>query len=172
MSWRTSGSATRSRSRSGATSGWPRASPPTFEYLWEFCGDRRGFNAALRQLYRDTKADGVGPAVVDKPEDIFAPNTYDRGALTLHALRLRVGDPKFFRILKAFHARHAGGNATSADFIELAVQESGDAGVGGLLQAWLYEEPVPPLSGAEAALVEAEGDAGARRQAAPAVRRR
>jgi hypothetical protein len=31
---------------------------------------------------------------------------------------------------------------------------------------------VPPLSGAEAALVEAEGDTGARRQAAPAVRRR
>jgi hypothetical protein len=44
--------------------------------------------------------------------------------------------------------------------------------VRGLLRAWLYEDPVPPLSGAEAALVEVEGDAGTRRQAAPAVRRR
>jgi aminopeptidase N len=143
-----------------------------FEFLWEYRGDRPGFNAALRQLYRDTRRDGVGPAVVDRPEDIFAPNTYDRGALTLHALRLRVGDQTFFRILRAFHARYAGRNATSADFIATAVRESGDAGVRGLLRAWLYEQPVPPLSGTEAALVEAEGDTGPRRQAAPAVRRR
>ena len=140
-----------------------------FEFLWEYRGDRPGFNAALHQLYRDTRRDGVGPAVVDRPEDIFEPNTYDRGALTLHALRLRVGDQKFFRILRAFHARYRGKNATSADFVATAVRESGDAGVRRLLRAWLYEQPVPPLSGAEAALVEAEGDTGPRRQAAPAV---
>jgi aminopeptidase N len=141
-----------------------------FEYLWVYRDDRAAFDAALRRLYRDTKAAGIGPAVVSRPEDIFEPNTYDRGALTLHALRLQVGDEAFFRILKTWHKRHAGGNATSADFIELAVQASGDPGVRGQLQAWLYEKALPPLPGAEAALV-AKGEAAPRHEA-PAVRRR
>jgi aminopeptidase N len=108
-----------------------------FEFLWIYRDDRKAFNAALRQLYRDTKKAGIGPAVVSEPEEIFEPNTYDRGALTLHSLRLRVGDDTFFDIIQTWHKRYAGRNATSADFIDLAVQVSKDQGVRDLLEAWL-----------------------------------
>jgi aminopeptidase N len=143
-----------------------------FEYLWIFRDDQKAFNAALRQLYRDTKKAGIGPAVVSEPEEIFEPNTYDRGALTLHSLRLRVGDEKFFDILRTWHKRYAGGNATSADFIKLAVQVSKDQGVRDLLEAWLYDEEIPPLSGPEAALAASEGDQAALRHDAADSRRR
>lgn len=141
-----------------------------FEYLWEFRDDRPAFNRALRQLYRDTRKDKVGPAVVSRPEDLFAANTYDRGALTLHALRLKVGDTAFFRVLRAFHSAYSGGNATSADFIRLAVAVSGDPGVRDLLRSWLYDEEVPTLPDREEAAMAAS-EADVPRQVAPLVRR-
>ena len=78
--------------------------------------------------------------------------------MTLHSLRLRVGDETFFDILQTWHKRYAGRNATSADFIKLAVQVSKDQGVRDLLEAWLYDEEIPPLSGPEAALAASEAD--------------
>ena len=44
------------------------------------------------------------------PDDLFAPPVYDRGAMTLHALRLKVGDDAFFKLLRAWTKRNAGGN--------------------------------------------------------------
>ena len=55
--------------------------------------------------------------------------------------------PKVLCILRAFHAFYRGRNATSQDFINVAVFVSDDGSVRELLQAWLYEEPVPPLPG-------------------------
>lgn len=144
-----------------------------FEYLWLYRDDRRALNGELRRLYNAVKAANIGPAVVSRPEDMFAPNTYDRGALTLHALRQRVGDDSFFRILKAYHARYAGGNATSADFIALATQESGDPGVEQQLRAWLYDQALPPLPRSDSALAAARtGAEPATRAAVPPARRR
>ena len=135
-----------------------------FEFIWEFKSDRVGLDAAFRDLYDYVLENEVGPAVVSQPEDIFADNTYYRGALALQALRLRVGDDAFFRTLKAFFRNHRYGNATSADFVDTAVRQSGQPAVRNLLNAWLYEEAVPPLG-------DYRGAAGARsakaRAAAP-----
>ncbi|HMR34073.1 MAG TPA: M1 family metallopeptidase [Geminicoccaceae bacterium] len=116
-----------------------------FEFIWEFKSDRVGLDAAFRDLYDYALENELGPAVVSTPEDIFSDRTYYRGALTLQALRLRVGDDAFFRTLKAFFRNHRYGNATSADFVDTAVRQSGQPAVRGLLNAWLYEQPVPPL---------------------------
>ena len=69
-----------------------------FELLWQHRGDRPGLEAGIRGPARLRGREGVGPAVVSRPQDLFAFNTYYRGALTLHALRLDVGDRKFARI--------------------------------------------------------------------------
>lgn len=122
-----------------------------FEILWPNHDDPAGFTADMQGLYAYVVEEGVGPAVVSRPQDIFADNTYYRGALTLYALQLEVGDKMFRKIIRAYYDTYAGGNATSAGFIAVAESVSKDPDVGPLLNAWLYEEPVPPLPGASVA---------------------
>ena len=122
------------------------------ELLWQYRYDAAAFDAAMAHNYRGIVADGIGPAVVSRPEDLFADNTYLRGSLTLYALRQEVGDTVFFRTLRTFHERYRGGNATSADFIATAVAVSGRPKVRPLLRAWLYDEAVPALDGVAAAM--------------------
>ncbi len=129
-----------------------------FEILWENRASQPGFDQAMDDLYRFVVGRGVGPAVVSRPEDLFAFNTYYRGALTLQALRLTVGDRTFQHILRSWYRTYRNANATSRDFIELA------AGIGGrqvrpLLHAWLYEEPVPRWPHALASLSASESAA-------------
>jgi aminopeptidase N len=122
-----------------------------------FRDDAAAFNRAIRELYRFVVKEKIGPAVVSRPEDIFADNTYLRGALTLQALRYEVGDKAFFRTLRSFYDLYRYGNAMSDDFVKVAVKEGHSPGVRRLLQAWLYDEAVPPLTqGTDAATMAAE----------------
>ena len=118
-----------------------------FEVLWGHRNDPAGFDAEMRAIYDYAVEEEVGPAVVEKPEQLFTDRTYLRGALALYALRLKVGDRTFFNILRRFANTFKGGNATSKHFIETAVTVSRDNSVHRLLRNWLYEEPVPPLAG-------------------------
>ena len=69
---------------------------------------------------------------------------YDRGALTLHALRLKVGDTVFFRILKEYFRKFKHGNASIADFITLA-EEISNQELDAFFKAWLYETALPDI---------------------------
>lgn len=122
------------------------------EFLWGNRADGAALDAAFEELYDDVVKNQIGPAVVSRPEDIFADNTYYRGALALQSLRLTVGDTAFYRTLKEFHRRYRGRNATSADFIAVAVQVSGDPAARRVLRGWLYDETVPELPGGKARL--------------------
>jgi aminopeptidase N len=121
-----------------------------FEVVWANRNDPDGFHEDMIAIYDDVVANNVGAAVVDAPEEMFTDRTYLRGAAALYALRLQVGERKFYRILRAFLREFGGGNASSADFIRTAVRESGDGSVRGLLRAWLYEDQVPDLPAAAA----------------------
>ena len=118
-----------------------------FEVVWANRGDAAGFHAEMRDLYDYVAENEVGPAVVDAPEELFTDRTYYRGAMALYALRLTVGERAFFRTLATFTTIYRGRNATSADFIRIAVLVSGKPAVRNLLNAWLYQEAVPPLPG-------------------------
>ncbi|MCZ7539343.1 MAG: M1 family metallopeptidase [Anaerolineae bacterium] len=78
------------------------------------------------------------------PDALFNRGVYVRGALTLHALRLRAGDEVFSAILRAYYARHQQGNATTADFIAVAEEIAGEP-LGDLFDAWLYAPALPDL---------------------------
>jgi aminopeptidase N len=82
------------------------------------------------------------PAALPGPEVMFSTPVYDRGAMTLQALRQRVGDDTFFRILRAWYRQHRFGNATTGDFIALAQRRSG-LDLRGFFDAWLFTEGRP-----------------------------
>ncbi|MGO3479025.1 MAG: M1 family metallopeptidase [Brachybacterium tyrofermentans] len=57
---------------------------------------------------------------------MFDDRIYKRGALTAHALRVRVGDAAFFEILQSWIAENSGGNVTTEMFREHAQRVSGE----------------------------------------------
>ena len=96
------------------------------------------------QYVRTIPASRMDPIGDPGPDNLFDPEVYDRGALTLHALRLKVGDAAFFRIMKEWFLRHKDGNASTADFIGLSEEISGQD-LGDFFQAWLYETDLPDI---------------------------
>ena len=97
--------------------------------------------------------DQVGKSLEAPPgkpgaDHLFGVSVYQRGALTLHALRLTVGDDSFFRILRTWADRHKYGNADTAEFIDLAKEEAPQVApdvIDALFQAWLYGKQMPAL---------------------------
>ena len=77
-------------------------------------------------------------------DQMFHYSVYLRGGLTLHALGVEVGEDTLFAILRAWADRYAYGNASTADFIALAEEMSGDD-LDALFDAWLYQADLPPL---------------------------
>jgi peptidase M1-like protein/immune inhibitor InhA-like protein len=122
------------------------------EWLWS---EDKGFGSAQDNfdfLYEAIPADdGFWSVVVADPgpDFLFDFAEYGRGAMTLHQLRLAVGDATFFRILKTWHAQHAGGNGSTEQFIALAEALSGQD-LTSLFDTWLYTPSKPVLSGAAA----------------------
>jgi aminopeptidase N len=79
------------------------------------------------------------------PSELFSPMmVYERGALTLHALRLHLGDEAFFTVLRTWTARFHNGNATTEDFMALAEEISGEQ-LDDFFESWLYEPALPDL---------------------------
>ena len=78
------------------------------------------------------------------PELMFDDRVYKRGALTLHAVRLTVGDDAFFDLLRDWVAEHRGGTVSTADFVAFAIDQTG-ADLGALFNAWLHDPALPDL---------------------------
>jgi aminopeptidase N len=78
------------------------------------------------------------------PDLMFDDRVYKRGALTLHALRLTLGDDPFFALLKTWTRSYRAVTATTADFVTLA-EEASTRPVATLLHAWLDQPGLPPL---------------------------
>ena len=116
------------------------------EWLWsEGSGgptahDRaRQHHGHLRALPQDLVLADPGPA------DMFDDRVYKRGALTLHALRLAVGDDAFFHLLKGWTSSHQHSVVTTAEF-EAIVRRTASRPVDDLLTAWLRQPALPALS--------------------------
>ena len=78
------------------------------------------------------------------PNDLFNGGVYIRGGLTLHALRLEVGDDAFFEIIRTYYDRYKYSNASTEDFIAVAEEVSRED-LEGFFDAWLYDEQLPEL---------------------------
>ncbi len=87
---------------------------------------------------------GLVPPGDPTANNLFNVSVYLRGGLTLHALRLRVGDEVFFAILQTYVQRFGDGNASTADFIAGAEEISGQD-LGDFFDGWLYQDEMPPI---------------------------
>jgi aminopeptidase N len=97
------------------------------EWLWAEHTGQFTAQEAFDSLYAEPDDSGLWnppPAALPGPAELFSGVVYDRGAMTLHALRVKVGDATFFRILRKWYSANRDGNVTTADFIALSERES------------------------------------------------
>ena len=80
------------------------------------------------------------------PQLMFDDRVYKRGALTLHALRLTLGEQSFFELLHSWVADNAYGTVTTDMFLE-HVQRHAGRPLGSVLDPWLFAGALPPLPG-------------------------
>ncbi|MER5463654.1 M1 family metallopeptidase [Streptomyces sp. NPDC002668] len=75
---------------------------------------------------------------------LFDDQVYERGGLTLHALRTVIGHAAFVAVLREWTTTHRHGTVTTEEFIALAQRHSAHP-LDGLFTMWLYDEKLPAL---------------------------
>jgi len=115
------------------------------EWLWEDAAGGRTADAHARAVHRRLTGLPQDLVIGDPGRDaMFDDRLYKRGALTLHALRLEIGDEAFFDLLRAWTARYRHGSVTTALLGACVADVTGrDAGV--LLDAWVASAALPAL---------------------------
>jgi aminopeptidase N len=116
------------------------------EWIWSEHQGRKSAHRIFRTLYhtpaRNTEFWTPPPARPGSPVSLFDGTIYDRGAMTLQALREKLGDDVFFRILHDWATEHRYGNVTTAQFIALAERDSGKD-LDRFFRVWLYRPEKP-----------------------------
>ncbi|MFI6234609.1 M1 family metallopeptidase [Micromonospora sp. NPDC050784] len=115
------------------------------EWLWAEHTEAYTAKEAFDSRYAEMSAQ-VWRTPPGKPgaEKLFSESVYQRGGMTLHALRVGVGDKAFFEIVKTWAAEKRDGTATTAEFVALAERISGKQ-LDAIFDAWLYGTEKPDL---------------------------
>ncbi|WP_041829583.1 M1 family metallopeptidase [Actinoplanes missouriensis] len=118
------------------------------EWLWSEKNDEGTAQEIFDYLYATYPDDAdIWTTAPAEPgvEQLFGDAVYDRGAMTLHQLRLAVGDEDFFEIVRTWAATQKYGNATTEEFIALAEKISGED-LDALFEAWLFTPSKPVVA--------------------------
>lgn len=120
------------------------------EWRWTETHGGRSAAAIMRSYYDNVASTSdfwqvvVGDPGADK---VFDGAVYGRGAMTLQALRNRVGDQVFWQVVRAWLREQRGGNGSTAEFQELATRVSGQD-LGAFFDAWLRTPAKPAATAA------------------------
>jgi aminopeptidase N len=116
------------------------------EWIWSEHQGNKSAAQWFKQLYNTpAQADwfwNPPPGDPGSPASLFDGTIYDRGGMTLEALRQKLGDSVFFPIMRDWAQRNRFGNVTTPEFIELAQQESG-RDLAHFFDVWLYQSGKP-----------------------------
>ncbi|MEO6627523.1 MAG: M1 family metallopeptidase [Aquihabitans sp.] len=109
------------------------------EWLWSEAGGGPSADAMARRWWKKLH-DLPQDLVISEPgpDRLFDDRLYKRGALTLHALRLTVGDPAFFTLMQRWTSENRHGSVTTEDFVAIAGEKP-------LLETWLRHSSLPNL---------------------------
>jgi aminopeptidase N len=115
------------------------------ELLWiEHDAGSDAMLAEVRRRHAVLSARPHRPIIDPGLDELFGIAVYWRGSLTLHALRLAIGDETLREVLTIYAARFEHGNASTADFVAVAEEVSG-VDLVPLFEAWLRDVDLPPL---------------------------
>jgi len=116
------------------------------EWIWSEHTGRKSAHNYFKTLYntpaQDTAFWTPPPGDPGSPEFMFNGTIYNRGGMTLQALREKIGDGAFFEIMRRWAAEHRHGNVTTPQFIALAEQVSGMQ-LDHFFDVWLYQPDKP-----------------------------
>lgn len=115
------------------------------EWLWSAEAGRDDADTLARKAHQRLAALPQDLVIGDPgPARMFDDRVYKRGALTLHALRLTVGDTAFGALLKAWTTEHRHGVVSTARFEEHA-QRYAPVPLAPLFDTWLRTARLPAL---------------------------
>ncbi|MFC7529185.1 M1 family metallopeptidase [Actinoplanes sp. GCM10030250] len=115
------------------------------EWLWSEVSGGPPAAAHAAQWHAWLKARPAGVTVADPGVNrMFDPLVYKRGALTVHALRLRIGDRPFFSLLRSWTAEYRHRTVTTEQFRAHAGRYAAEP-LDALFTAWLDRPALPPL---------------------------
>jgi len=116
------------------------------EWLWDESRGGATVQQRFDEVYATPEDDELWtvPPGDPSPETLFASSTYDRGSAALQALRNEIGDPAFSTILKRWTTENEDGNVTTADFVALSEQVSGQQ-LDAFFDAWIHGTTKPAL---------------------------
>ena len=116
------------------------------EWIWSEYQGNKSAAQWFKQLYntpaQDTAFWTPPPGDPGTPAFMFNGTIYYRGAMTLEALREKIGDDTFFTVLRDWATLNRYGNVTTAQFIDLAEQRSG-MDLKHFFDVWLYQPDKP-----------------------------
>ncbi|QAY64291.1 M1 family peptidase [Xylanimonas allomyrinae] len=122
------------------------------EWLWSQASGGPTADALAREHHARLAALPQDLVLADPtPALMFDDRVYKRGALTLHALRLHVGDDAFFDLLREWTRRFRWATVATSDFRALVAERCGQAAEA-TLTGWLDAAPLPALAGPAVAL--------------------
>jgi len=120
------------------------------EWMWEEHDGGASVAESAEDIYRGFAARGDDTVLLDPgPENIFNAAVYERGGLTLYALRIEVGEETFSEILRTYFEEFDDESVTTKDFVGVAEDVSGED-LDDLFAAWLADPDLPPFPGAAA----------------------
>lgn len=93
--------------------------------LWDARRNPEAVSAGLADYEARSDPDDETPLNDPPPDELFSDEAYFKGAWVLHMLRQQIGDEAFFAALRAYASQYANGNATTADFQQVAEEASG-----------------------------------------------
>jgi aminopeptidase N len=84
----------------------------------------------------------IPPGALPGPEVLFTTAVYQRGAMTIHALRGKLGDMAFFQFVRDWAEDNRYGNVNTADFIA-ASEEAYGGDLDSFFDVWLFQPGKP-----------------------------
>ncbi|WP_400997593.1 M1 family metallopeptidase [Agromyces sp. GXQ0307] len=114
-------------------------------WMWNEERGIRTAQAAYDNWYNAPRGADYWELQIGDPGELglFASQVYNRGAATLHALRVELGDTAFFEGAQLWLDRYDDSAGTSEDFQEVYEEVSGED-LDEFFQIWLYDQVKPP----------------------------
>ncbi len=115
------------------------------EWLWSEASGSSSMEKLARKYWARLDTQPQDIVIADPgPDSMFDDRVYRRGALTLYALKLQLGESTFADLLLSWTTRNRHNTVSTDAFIDLARKRGGKPAVA-LLNDWLHKKRLPAL---------------------------